>query len=219
MSLSRTGRAILVSVLVVASSSIALPSASAHASLVSSSPSDGEVLDEPPRSLSLTFTDDLMDTAPALVLLDGEGSVVAKPEPTVEGDTLLAAGPSDLLPGDYTIGYRVVSADGHPVDGEIDFTIEGEPAAATTAPESATPSSDATAGASPDAATGADVGGDEADGDAIDGTSDDSSVGPWAFGAAVAATVAVLAAAAIWLTRRRRRDTTPPTYPSSGDSA
>jgi hypothetical protein len=48
-------------------------------------------------------------------------------------------------PGKYTVAYRVVSADGHPVEGAVTFTVTGTTAVAG----SPSPSASAVASASP----------------------------------------------------------------------
>mgnify|MGYP001806701981 CR=1 FL=1 len=60
----------------------------------------------------------------------------------VYGPRLTAAVRSDI-PGNglYTVGYRVVSADGHPVSGSYTFTIADGPSATPTPAPAATPQS------------------------------------------------------------------------------
>lgn len=55
--------------------------------------------------------------------------------PKVEGPRLTAAvGPNRPATGVYTVGYRVVSTDGHPVTGSYTFTIAGVPGEGTPSP-------------------------------------------------------------------------------------
>ncbi|MGV8875767.1 MAG: copper resistance CopC family protein, partial [Rhodococcus sp. (in: high G+C Gram-positive bacteria)] len=59
----------------------------------------------------------------------------AASEPVVDGSTVTVDldGLGDA--GEYTIGYRVVSADGHPITGSIPFQLtQASPAAAAAAP-------------------------------------------------------------------------------------
>ncbi|WP_409471052.1 copper resistance CopC/CopD family protein [Streptomyces sp. HC307] len=109
--------------------------ASAHAGLGSTDPRDGTVLDSAPRHITLTFTE-------SVGLLDDSVRVIApdnRPLRTsgaahVDGrsDTVRLRLPADLEDGTYTVAWRVVSADSHPVSGAFIFSV-GEPSATTVA--------------------------------------------------------------------------------------
>jgi copper resistance protein C len=97
--------------------------AQAHAALVSSSPSDGDVVAGAPAEVSFTFDEDVV--APAFVsVIAPDGSNVAQGEAVIDGPTVTQA--VRLVPeqGAYSAGYRVVSDDGHPVTGTIHFTVD-----------------------------------------------------------------------------------------------
>ncbi|MDJ0113747.1 copper resistance protein CopC, partial [Rhodococcus erythropolis] len=70
----------------------------------------------------------------ALTVTGPDGNLWTKSDPSVEGPTV-SADLGDLGPtGVYTIAYRVTSADGHPVNGTLTFTLteagSGTPGAA-----------------------------------------------------------------------------------------
>jgi len=114
---------------------LALPSpALAHASLVGSTPTAGARLDELPAQVQLEFSEEVLE--PAYVVLTGpDGASAAAGEPQVDGAMVVqatAGGPD----GGYTLAYRAVSRDGHPVTGQITFTVGDS----TAAPPSATAS-------------------------------------------------------------------------------
>ncbi len=98
--------------------------AQAHASLVSSSPEDGASVATLPDEVSLTFSQEVR--APAYVVVTGPGGDLASGDPVIDGDTVtqaVTAGPA----GDYSLTFRVVSSDGHPITGEVAFTVtEGD---------------------------------------------------------------------------------------------
>ena len=96
---------------------------SAHAELVSTSPANGERLDTAPQQITLTFSEsvDLLDGG--IRLLDPKGATVPTPDPAVDGHTVTWAMPADLPNGAYVVTWRVVSADGHPIDGAFSFGI------------------------------------------------------------------------------------------------
>lgn len=121
---------LVIATLALAFSGIALAApAWAHAELVSSTPANGTRLEAPPRSVQLTFTEsvDLVDGG--LRLLDGAGGRVATPEPVAAGRTVTWPMPSTLGKGAYVVTWRVVSSDGHPVDGAFTFGVGAAPGA------------------------------------------------------------------------------------------
>lgn len=112
----------------------------AHAQLESSSPDDGTVVEHAPGTATLTFDEHVrpIEGETHLTRPDGTSTTL---EAHSRDDDVLAALPSDLPDGSYVLTYRVVSADGHPVSGTLDFSV-GAP---STIP--AAPSGDSGAGA------------------------------------------------------------------------
>lgn len=97
-----------------------LAPAAAHASLSASDPAADSRIQELPEVVTLTFNQDMR--GPAYVLVTGPDGEQADGDPVVEGAEVTQAvdpGPA----GDYTLSYRVVSDDGHPVTGTIAFTV------------------------------------------------------------------------------------------------
>ncbi|MGA1689558.1 MAG: copper resistance CopC family protein [Candidatus Nanopelagicaceae bacterium] len=101
--------------------------ASAHTSLVSSLPESGAVLNEVPSEVRLKFNEDLLlvDTKnPNRVEVNNGIGQVVSGMTMVDGPEIYT--PLDLSfepSGEYTVKYRVVSADGHPIEGEYQFTV------------------------------------------------------------------------------------------------
>jgi len=108
--------------------------ASAHAALESTDPADGSVLKSAPRTLTLTFSE-------SVALLDDSFRVYDPDNRRVKtssahhakdaGDTASVTLPAKLGTGTFTVAWRVVSADSHPVSGAFTFSI-GKPSATTT---------------------------------------------------------------------------------------
>ena len=101
--------------------------ASAHTSLVSSVPSSGAVLNEVPAEVRIKFNEDLLlvdDKNPNRIeVINGVGQVVSGMS-VVEGPEIFTALDLSFEPsGEYLVKYRVVSADGHPIEGEYQFTV------------------------------------------------------------------------------------------------
>ncbi|EIE97078.1 copper resistance CopC family protein [Saccharomonospora glauca] len=116
----------------------ALP-ASAHNVLISSNPAEGDELDTAPTEVVLTFDQPVEEADVNEVAVIGpHGDQWAEGVVEVDGATVTAPlrplGPA----GEYVIGYRVLSADGHPVSDEIRFTLTSPgPGEASGAPDSA----------------------------------------------------------------------------------
>lgn len=108
---------------VLAWSAISASPAAAHAELTSISPEDGVVLVEPPTSIDLTFSEPLITAAATVVVTDDGGVVVTRDRSQVDGRAVSVPWPADTPRGDYTIAYRVVSGDGHPIKGTSRFTL------------------------------------------------------------------------------------------------
>lgn len=127
------------------------PGAYAHAALVASDPREGSTLDALPSAVSFEFSEEM--SAPAYVVVTGpDGSSVASGDPQVRGAIVTQELDGSNAPGSYTMAYRAVSADGHPVTGQITFSV-GEPAASGTPSDAA--SASASDAASPSASPSA----------------------------------------------------------------
>ncbi|WNV91950.1 copper resistance protein CopC [Umezawaea sp. Da 62-37] len=110
----------------------------AHNVLVSSDPLAGSSVETGPSSVTLTF-DQPVNGGPGLnaisVVSPDGGHWEGVGEPTVRDNTVTAQlrplGPA----GEYTISYRILSADGHPVTESLKFTLtkagSGTPAPAS----------------------------------------------------------------------------------------
>jgi methionine-rich copper-binding protein CopC len=141
--------ALLASTAFVASA----PAASAHARLVSISPSDGQTVPTPPRQVVITFSEDLLATAVRIEVHDAEGVPVADGKPVVAGAVATQPLVDGLSAGGYSVTYRVVSKDGHPVSGSTTFTARTA-AATTTAPPPTTSTTPPESTTAPTTATG-----------------------------------------------------------------
>jgi copper transport protein len=103
---------------------LALPAAaSAHATLVSTSPADGAVLAHAPRAVVVRFDDAVrVGHRTAAVANDTGDSILAGP-PTTRGRTLRIPLRAGLADGDYSVRWSIVSADGHAEVGVLAFAV------------------------------------------------------------------------------------------------
>jgi len=99
--------------------------AAAHASLAQAYPPIGAVLSVAPSEVRLIFDDDLQDlgaNSNIIEVTDPSGTQFQKSLATVEGATVVVP-LLPLAPNTYTVTYRVVSADGHPVSSSYSFEL------------------------------------------------------------------------------------------------
>ena len=103
--------------------------ANAHTSLELSTPSNNQSMQFMPTELSATFDEDLIEIEGEVVntleLQNADGVNYELSPATIAGPVVSAkVGDGEYPAGDYLLKYRVVSADGHPVTGEISFSTQ-----------------------------------------------------------------------------------------------
>ena len=113
--------------------------AAAHTSLISTDPADGQTLKKPPATVSLRFAEPLLDAGARMVAKDTAGATIDLGSAQVQGQTLTAQWPATADSGTYTVAYRAVAGDGHPLEGRFSFSIES----ATRSPEPPAPAESA----------------------------------------------------------------------------
>jgi methionine-rich copper-binding protein CopC len=126
----------------------------AHNSLTGASPGKNATVRKSPGQVKLSFLQNVDPKALTIVVTDaGEQEVpAAAAEANGKVGTLRLTEPLDN--GVYTVTYRVVSLDGHPVKGSYKFTVDGpapspEPSTAPVQPSSAAPATTVTSPAPP----------------------------------------------------------------------
>lgn len=96
-------------------------SAFAHSHLGETSPADGETVVEPLQEITLNF-DGNIEQGSYIDVISSTGE-------TIEADISISPGVltgtfSEALPNDtYTVDWSIISADGHPLEGEYSFTV------------------------------------------------------------------------------------------------
>jgi hypothetical protein len=137
-------RVVARAVLLLCSACVALtfltPAALAHDSLKSSSPASGAVVSGV-REIDLEFHDRV--SFPAVVLHDAAGKRFDSGAARADGPKVYEAVAGPVPPGSYVIAWRIVSSDGHPVEGEIPFTVAGSSSAGSSSVAAAPPVSPA----------------------------------------------------------------------------
>ncbi len=111
--------------------------ASAHASLISSTPDDGATITQAPTQLELTFDENIRQPSTIIVIAPDRKHVENGPTQILNA-TVTQPLDEITTAGRYTMAYRVISADGHPVSGQLTFTY-APPGTTATAAASAAP--------------------------------------------------------------------------------
>jgi methionine-rich copper-binding protein CopC len=109
-----------------------LPSqaAFAHAELETSNPEANSVIGSAPAGVSLTFGEKLLvvegeAAANQVQVTDGSNVRADNGDYQVTGEVLTVSLKPDLADDTYKVTYRVVSEDGHPIEGVYEFTVNG----------------------------------------------------------------------------------------------
>lgn len=95
----------------------------AHASVVATFPADGAIVAAVPAELSITFNEPVRPIMVKLAFPNGSVLLIANEAVRARDATLQFSTPSDMGEGTYTLLWRVMSADGHPVAGLSTFSI------------------------------------------------------------------------------------------------
>ncbi|MFC7908228.1 copper resistance CopC family protein [Streptomyces nigra] len=186
---ARTARSLAVLAAAVAALAVSTPQAAAHTELDTSSPGAQATLAGLPPQATLTFSDSMTQKYAKVAVTGPNGKSAAAGDPQVEGKTVTLPLETGSPAGRYTVGYRVVSADGHPVSGSYTFTVKAADSA------SPSPRADRSADAPPSPAARA----AEADGAGAGASGTDTSA---LLGGG--ALVLTLAAVGVYVVRRRR---------------
>lgn len=180
------------------------PPASAHTDLISTNPEAGARLATPPPAVSFTFSDQMSGEFNTVTLVVA-GQAPLKLRAAAAGDTITARLPLKAVaetmgasgPVDWTVAYRVVSADGHPVSGKLTFRAPvPEAAGGSPSPSAGSTSADAS---TPDASA--------ASSDTTGPSEDDAPAGStgWLLPGAFALVLLVAAGLSGLLVRKRAR--------------
>jgi len=119
---------------------LAPSTARAHASLISSTPKNGEHVATAPPSIRMLFSEPVVPAMSHLELISADGhemklDVAGDPH---EVKALIAMVPS-IKGGAYRVTWHIVSADGHPVSGSFAFEVGDSAVAPLPAPKASAP--------------------------------------------------------------------------------
>ncbi|MEH7014557.1 copper resistance protein CopC [Neobacillus niacini] len=95
---------------------------SAHSSLSTSNPSEGQVVTENLEQIILTFGTSIEELSTMDLVKDG--NVIPLEGIKVENKQLMGTIAKPLENGAYIIQWKIVGEDGHPIKGEINFVVQ-----------------------------------------------------------------------------------------------
>jgi len=187
------------------------PPAAAHDRLVSSDPADGATVETLPAALTLTYSAEPMDAGDgtAVAVAAPSGADVTAGDPVIEGANVSVPLAEAAEAGVYTVTWRVVSSDGHPIDGSFSFTVDTPSTPLPTAEPTQTPDATVAPAPSDEATPETTATSDPLDGTPADGDSFTRNL-PWIIGGLLLAALGGAAIATL-VARTRRRD------PAAGD--
>lgn len=127
----------------------------AHDALIDTTPAAGAEVAAAPTEVSLTFSGEILDgvTSDAVVVsvVGPDDTMISEGDPVIEGATVTQALIPNAPEGRYSVTWRVVSSDGHPISSDFHyFVVAGSAAAPTATPtETPSPTPSSTASATP----------------------------------------------------------------------
>lgn len=129
--------------------------AQAHDELVSSDPAADASLQSTPQEITLSYSAEIMEIGNEVRVTNSAGDVVSDGDAKTEGrDVVQNIKSSDAIDETYTVTWRVVSSDGHPIQGEYKFTVGNGAQAGSSAQPSETAAPAEAASENADAKTG-----------------------------------------------------------------
>lgn len=128
--LRRAGGAALAGLVLGLLGLFALPAspASAHAFLVRTQPIQGSVVQDPPSQIVVTFSEPVQPVNDKIKVIGPDGKQYQTGKSTVTGAALTIPLRSGAPRGTYVVGYRVISADGHPVGAGFTYSLGAQSA-------------------------------------------------------------------------------------------
>lgn len=103
----------------------------AHSKLESSTPAADAKITESVKEVNLSFNENIDENLSTLKVKNAQGEEVEVSEVKVNQNTMAGTLAGPLPSGSYTVEWKIVGGDGHPVDGTYAFEVdapEGEAA-------------------------------------------------------------------------------------------
>lgn len=95
----------------------------AHTGLESSTPSNGQVIQEELKDITLTF-EGKIEQGSSFEVRSTDGATISVDNISINDGQMTGTLSNALENGDYEVIWNIVGADGHPIEGSIPFTVE-----------------------------------------------------------------------------------------------
>lgn len=102
----------------------------AHSKLETSTPAADAKLTESVQEVSLSFNENIDENLSTLKIKNAQGESVEVAEVKINQNTMLGTLAAPLPSGSYTVEWKIVGGDGHPVDGTYAFEVDAPEAEA-----------------------------------------------------------------------------------------
>lgn len=116
------GRALSAIGVILLALLLPISAASAHDSLVGADPKDGQQLETMPENIELTFSGPPIAMGSEIKVQDENGKDWANGDVEIVNSVAKQPISPDAPAGKYTVTWRVVSSDSHPIEGQFTFT-------------------------------------------------------------------------------------------------
>lgn len=113
----------------------------AHTGLKSSNPENNQTVTEQPKEMTLEFNTDI-EPVSKFEVVDGAGTPYKVSDMKVNKSQMVGTMDEPLPNGVYTVNWKIIGQDGHPINGSFSFKVEISPS------ETPSPSATETASAS-----------------------------------------------------------------------
>jgi methionine-rich copper-binding protein CopC len=104
------------------SAALLLAGFAAHSNVVSTNPKAGATIAAVPKQMVFKFSDGIIDRGTTFTFTDRTKMYYPPLKFRSKGTTVRVSLPKSPAPGPITVYYRVLSADGHPVQGKVEMT-------------------------------------------------------------------------------------------------
>ena len=98
-------------------------SALAHTGLESSSPQNGDVINEELQQITLTF-EGKVEQGSTFELQNSTGESISVENISLSENQIVGNFSNPLENGEYQVNWNIIGADGHPIEGEFSFSVD-----------------------------------------------------------------------------------------------
>ena len=98
-------------------------SALAHTGLESSSPQNGDVINEEFQQITLTF-EGKVEQGSKFELQNSTGESIPIENIALSENEIIGNFSNPLENGEYLVNWKIIGADGHPIEGEFSFSVD-----------------------------------------------------------------------------------------------